>query len=521
MHKIYELFSFLQQNTISCSYLDYILLALIITNTILKFLGYEFSHFYYVSFFGLFPYRVVKAILDEKIISFSTLIELFGGFCLIWRYIDFVIPFVFSTYLGQCFLSLSLIFMEKFLFVDDILRKNPKFRIFLYICFFLTLFIYWLSIGAPSFFILTVAQTFAWFTNFARHFLEGEHTKQYVDEFLGNALPRNSSNFEWGHIVQLMSYVSKCKHNRSISNKLGLRLNNLKYSTIAKRYFPVDDPITVISLTTKNSVLLSMLTFNGFMLFIMTTKLRINKIIQLAEKKKKDDDVHEKNITSYQEEIENTLNKANSYSHNYMRIEQLLEKKGVTNITFAAYPKISKNSVVSDQSIFSPFSFETSITNLNKNLEITKLFMDLNLYRVQYLNTIDYLKNLILKQVSLKKIVDSDVSLVNLNSIEKLFTPNNKTLYELPGLDLDPEKLVQKAKKDSKIQDLMEEVFPTKKTCHTFDPQQIKEIFVQIYPYLDPFFEEVKHEFINENVAIIKKQHPTNSNLEESNGLDE
>ena len=89
-------------------------------------------------------------------------------------------------------------------------------------------------------------------------------------------------------------------------------------------------------------------------------------------------------------------------------------------------------------------------------MEIKELFIELKFYKAQYLNSIDYLKKLVLRQVSLKKIVDSDVKLVNLNSIEKLFAPNYKTFYKLPGLGLDPENLVRKAKKDSKIKDLME-----------------------------------------------------------------
>jgi hypothetical protein len=409
--------------------------------------------------------------------------------------------------------------MDKFLLVDDILRKNPKLRIFSYGILFLSLIIYWSSIGRPPFFLLTVAQTLAWFTNFAKHFLQDEYIKRYMDE--SNMLPKDPSNFKWSHLVGLMSYVSKSKHERSIINVLGLWVNNLKYPNIAKRYLPVDESMTTINPILKKTVSLIIPTFSGFMLFGMITKLRVYEMENLAEMKKKGDAMYEKKIIRCQEQIEKNLNQANSYSHNYMVIEQLLKEKGITNITFVPSSKTNKNSIISDQSIFSSFSFETSIININENLEIKELFIELNFYKAQYLNTIDYLKKLVLKQVSLKKIVDSDVKLVNINIIEKFFAPNHKTLYELPGLGLDPENLIQKAKKDSKIKDLMEEAFLPKQTCYPLDLQKIKELFVKIYPFLDPFFEEVRHEFINGNIARIKKQNPGNTNLEESNGLDE
>lgn len=76
---------------IPCFYLDIFLVVLffLIHFVGLKIFNYEVSNFYYISFFGLFPYRLIKALFNSETILVLSIPYLLGIFCLIWRYINF------------------------------------------------------------------------------------------------------------------------------------------------------------------------------------------------------------------------------------------------------------------------------------------------------------------------------------------------------------------------------------------------------------------------------------------------
>lgn len=471
--------------SVPCKYLDYALISFIIVIMILKFLGYNFSNFYYVTFFGFFPYRLTKAAFNSTYIAFPTVIFLLIGFCIIWRYINRVIPFVFSSYFGQWVLSLSLIGLDKFFFVDNMFGKNTMTRIFSYISFIIALVVYWLYLGQPSFFLLTFFQILAWFLNFDRHFLQPQSIERYINESLSNGLLNDSSDLKWGNVIDLMSSVSVLKHGYLITNKLGWWFNDLNYPNIARRYFPIKNETIINPSPLMTYMPIIRPIFGSFLLVGVIEKFRIFHM-ELRVKIQKDFDIlFEKNIKECREERKQLLILANRYSNNYQLVKQELENKGLKNLD--------------NLDSYNSTDLFLKGGDISNNPEIIKLLLDLKFFRIDYLNTLARIKKLLLREVCIKKICECDVEIIKLNFLQNLLTSGKQVFYRVPGLGIHPEILLRKVEKNPKIQVFLEEALP-KQGCPLLTVNKVEKLAIETYSLLNPIFEELRLAFITENI---------------------
>lgn len=508
---------------IPCFYLDIFLVVLFILIHFmgLKIFGYEVSNFYYITFFGLFPYRLIKAVFGSETILIMSIPFLFGIFCLIWRYINFFIPFFFNWRFTQLFVAFSLLAADKFLFLFDILKKRPLFLLFFAISVPTTLFFCWVSLNYSSFFLLALVQSFAWYINFYKHFLASSPIEIFKKEASFNEWPIEASDFNWKQMTYIMYHVLKQKHNYRVLNKLGPMFNNFRYPNIAKHcLFPLADTTK----TTPQFTILTIITIIGGVgilnlgLFAgIRTKFKISSLEKLVQIKKKDDELAKKQIINYDEEINNDILLANEYSSGYKITKRKLKEMGVKNLK-----SLDSSETDTFDKIFDPAILNSSLKenpfkgfSKNKTLEVLKLLQDLEFYKSQYILTVTNIEKTTLAQACTKKIVECDVKVIKINLFERLFTSNKEILYHIQRLGLKPDKLQEKAEKNSEIQALLKKTF-NKQDCPPIQVEKIEKLNVEICPFLSPLFEECQKEFLNERIDFEQGHYNKIINLEKS-----
>jgi hypothetical protein len=141
------------QILVPCLYFDLSYVALCgVVYLLSRYFNYEIVSFYYVTFFGLFPYRLFKAMLNSSVIPLWSILFLTICFFIIWKFINDVIPYVFNSFAGQLLVACSLFVADKLLFLFDILKEKPASAGFSFVSFIFALSCYWVTWGIPSFF---------------------------------------------------------------------------------------------------------------------------------------------------------------------------------------------------------------------------------------------------------------------------------------------------------------------------------------------------------------------------------
>lgn len=506
---------------IPCFYLDVflILLFFLVYFVALKFFNYEVSNFYYVSFFGLFPYRLIKAVFGSHTILIVSLPFLFGVFCLIWRYINFVIPFFFKSYFGQSLVAFSLLLADKFLFLFNILKQRIFILVF-YVCSFIAaLYFCWESLEYSSFFMLTLVQSFAWYINLYRHFLSSKAIEIFKKEAFLDEWPKEPSDFKWEHMTYIIYHVLKHKHNYRVLNQLGPIFTNFRYPNIAKFcFFPLNDTTNTISSSKLNyRVVGGALIFSFGWIEVSRAKIRVSNLEKLVQNKRNSDVTAEKQILEYQEEIIKFKILANNYLREYEKAKKKLEEMGVKNLESVDFSDTTAEDKMFDPSVLTsswkgnPFK----VWSKKKILEIENLTSDLNFYKIQYILTIERIEKRFLRQSCLKNLIDCDVEVIEVNRLERFFTSNNETFHYISALDLKADKLQEKAEKNSEIQALLKKTFQTKE-CVDLEINDIEKLNMQIYPFLSTLLEEYKQEVLNESMNLEPKEYDKRINFREA-----
>jgi hypothetical protein len=472
-----------------------------------------------VTFFGLFPYRLLKAMLNSSVIPLWSILFLAICFFIIWKFINNVIPYVFNTFVGQFLVACSLSMADKLLFLFDTLKEKPVITGFSLVSFILALSCYWITWGIPSFFFLTVVQSYMWYKNFKKHFLQGEAAEAFKKDTLCFKLPKDNSDFKWKHIIYLMHFVVKYNHKCIIVNQLAPLFDNLALPNIAKRYFYVDETTSHPKLVLTHIVSTSLITICGWLLIGRPTKRRVSHIETMASRKKDFDIEYEKEMRNLQEKIQEYWYLSNKYSYEHTTIKKKLESLGIKN------PEILLSSNKDTTNVISRYHISNLKDNFLKwwnqkiNFEIEILAVKFDMTRMSYMTTVSLMKKFILKQACIKKIVDRDVRIIDLNPLEKFYAVNKDTTYCLDDLGLNPSTLQEKAEKSEQIQNLLEEALSIKE-CIPLDLDKVEKLGVKISPLLDPIFLDYQQEFVNNFLRKIEMLRSKEVNSQQSSSKD-
>jgi hypothetical protein len=349
--------------------------------------------------------------------------------------------------------------------------------------------------------------------------LQGEAAEAFKKDTLCFELPKDNSDFKWKHIVYLMHFVVKFKHEYIIVNQLAPLFESLTLPNIAKRYFSVDEKTTDPKLVLTHIICTGFITFCGWLLIARPTKNRVSRIETWAIKKKESDIEYKKEIRNLKEKMHDYWYLSNKYSYEYRTIKKKLESLGLKNPEIFVSSNKETTDVISRHPVFNSKENFLKWWNKKTNFEIEKLTIESDYNRIQFVNAVALIKKLVLKQACIKKIVDRDIEIIDLNPLERLFALNKDTTYCLKDLGLDPSTLQEKAEKSKKIQNLLEETLSVKE-CVPLDLDKIEKLGLKISPILDPIFLDYRQEFVNKTLHKIETQHSREVNSQHTSSKD-
>jgi hypothetical protein len=227
-------------------YLNWGLLVLFFLAAIYQYLGYRIASFYFVSFLGLLPFRLMKANvgLGEEVANMhmGSVIFAIAIFLFVWYKIDRVLPLLFNTRIGQLIIAYTLLIGDRVTSFNKLFTDYPVFKGCLIAYFLIILVSIWSLLDFHSAFFLALSYPWLFYRNLLRHFFTDEVSESFKKENLSAELNENPLDFDWEHFVSLMSSVALAKHKFSVKNHLKFAKGSFKYPNLAKRYMGFEQP---------------------------------------------------------------------------------------------------------------------------------------------------------------------------------------------------------------------------------------------------------------------------------------
>ena len=222
-------------------YLNWGLLVLFFLAGTYQYLGYRIASFYFVSFLGLLPFRLMKANvgLGDEVANMhmGSVIFAIAIFLFVWYNIDRVLPLLFNTRIGQIIIAYTLLIGDRVTSsFNKLLTNYPVFQGCLIAYFLIILVFIWSLLDFHSAFFLALSYPWLFYRNLVRHFFTDEVSESFKKENLSAELNENPLDFDWEHFVSLMSSVALAKHKFSVKNHLEFAKGTFKYPYLAKRY---------------------------------------------------------------------------------------------------------------------------------------------------------------------------------------------------------------------------------------------------------------------------------------------
>lgn len=427
--------------------LNFLLGSILLWILLLRFLGFKVPIFYYVTFFGLLPYRLIKAtagagnVADISLLSaFILLIFLYY----IWVNIDKLLYNLFDSWLGQTIVAYTLFVADKFILIDEKLARFPVFRGVIYGGIGILLVGLWVYLDCPYAFFLLLATPIIWYRNFVKNFLQGESLQIYEEDIQKEKLkfPTKPEDFNWVFMIGLVSSVLRRKKNYPLTNRLGGKIGDMTYPNVIKRYFPIDNPAIKQGLNyagTALGTLGSILIAGGAGTAIYNQRIeshgRQEDAKHEAERRNRDE------IDAANREITENARQASELSREYrkMELERLSKEGEKSNYNFEKYNP--------EETILHPFPKESEE-------EQQKL-------QNQYEQTLEDFKEATLKKAAVEVVEKKDIKTIKRDMLEKVLTDREDDEIVVLKDNIVPGNVAASAENDPEVKEILKKNYPT------------------------------------------------------------
>lgn len=453
LYEILNAFVLIGTAKVPLIFLTILLFYLLFWITVLRFQGVNVPSFYYVTLFGLLPYRLVRAnpgVGDElDNISVWSVVLLVMFFFYIWQNIDKILYSLFNSTIGQFLTAYILFVADKLTYFDEKLSSLPFFRGFFYGVSTIFVFLFWIYLECPYAFFLLLVTPILWYKNFVKHFLKDEAAEIDENEFqeFQSHYPKDPKDFNWTFMVSLISYVMKRQKQYPVSNKLGSKLgDNLKYPNIFKRYLP-SGPFSKSGIDMMKKITGSFGAAAGVLGAVSSVSASMGHKIENHDRQRKHYIATKKELNA---EIQNAR-------------EESEKLRAQINELSTDYQKVKKHQLILEDKTFSFYKAQ----NLQQLKEIEEKIES------QYATATQKLHNNILAESAAETVNKSNVSIIQPSLLERFITGSEeKASWVRKHEQITPADVINTVKSNPEVKKIFKNTYPTEDCPPVSEDQQ-------------------------------------------------